>query len=350
MRRSTRGDGPSELQRVDRNLGMELVRVTEAAALSAAPFMGRGDGKAGDQAAVNAMRAVLDTVRMDGRVVIGEGEKDDAPMLYNGERVGSGEAPALDLAVDPVEGTRLLALGRPNAIAVIAAAPRGTMWEPGASFYMDKLVVGEEARDAIDIAATPTENLKRVAEAMQRPVERLTVFVLDKPRHEELVAEIRRAGARVALHSDGDVMGALQAAYPGTGVDLLMGIGGTPEGVIAAAAVKALGGGMQGIRAPQREGERPRLAEEMDQAEMDRVLSLDDLVRGDDAFFAATAITGSPFLEGVRYDRGLGVTTESLVIRALSGSIRHIRGTHRLNPTHIFGSGKPREVVDAVMD
>lgn len=335
---------------IDRNLGMELVRVTEAAALSSAPFMGRGDGKAGDQAAVSAMRAVLDTVRMRGVVVIGEGEKDDAPMLYNGEEVGTGEPPELDLAVDPVEGTRLLALGRPNAIAVIAAAPRGSMWVPGASFYMDKIVAGAEARDAIDIRATPTENLRRVSEATGRPLEQLTVFVLDKPRHEALVDEIRRTGARVALNTDGDVMGALLAAYPGTGIDLLMGVGGTPEGVIAAVAVQALGGGMQAVRAPQLPEEKSRLDELIDRDELERVLHLPDLLGSDDGFFAATAITGGPFLEGVRYDERVGVRTESLVIRARSGSIRHIRGIHRLNADHIFGERRMDEVVEVIID
>ena len=334
----------------DRNLGMDLVRVTEAAALSAAPHMGRGDGVAGDRAAVNAMRAVLDTVPMTGTVVIGEGEKDEAPMLFNGEEVGAETSPAMDLAVDPVEGTRLLALGQPNAIAVIAAAPRGSMWSPGSSFYMNKLVVGAEARDAIDITSSVSENLHRVGEALERPVEQLTVFVLDKPRHRELVREVREAGARVTLHTDGDVMGALLAAYPGTGVDLLMGIGGTPEGVIAAVAVKALGAGMQGMRAPQRDDERARLDAELDPDEMTRVLDVDDLVAAEDAFFAATAITGGVFLEGVRYDRGLGVTTESLAIRARSGSIRLIRGTHRLDAEHIFGSGSLDQVVEAVTD
>jgi fructose-1,6-bisphosphatase II len=329
----------SEALHIDRNLGMELVRVTEAAALSAAPFMGRGDGKGGDQAAVNAMRAVLRTVQMQGRVVIGEGEKDEAPMLYNGETVGTGHAPALDLAVDPVEGTRLLALGLPNAIAVIAAAPAGSMWDPGSSYYAEKLVVGAQARDAVDLALTPTENLRRVAEAMNRPVDRLTVFVLDKPRHAELVREIREAGARVTLHTDGDVMGALLAAYPGTGVDLLMGTGGTPEAVIAAAAVKALGGGMQVRRNPQSAEERGRLEEELPPGELHRILGVDALIRAEDAFFSATAITGSPFLQGVRYHEALGVSTESLVIRAGSGSIRHIRGMHRLNSDHIFGDG-----------
>lgn len=348
---------------VDRNLGMELVRVTEAAALSAAPHMGRGDGKAGDQAAVNAMRAVLRTVRMSGRVVIGEGEKDEAPMLYNGEIVGTGEAPALDIAVDPVEGTRLLALGRPNAIAVIAAAPAGSMWEPGSSFYAEKLVVEAPARDAVDLRLSPTENLRRIAAALGRPVDRLTVFVLDKPRHAELIREIRAAGARVSLHTDGDVMGALLAAYPGSGVDCLMGTGGTPEAVIAAAAVKALGGGMQVRRNPQSEAELRSLEAELSGADggagsgagvragvragsgagLHAVLELDDLIASDDAFFAATAITGSPFLQGVRYEDGLGVSTESLVIRASSGSIRHIRGMHRLNRDHIFGSSDPEQ-------
>jgi fructose-1,6-bisphosphatase II len=347
-------DDPSGAD-IDRNLGMELVRVTEAAALAAAPHMGRGDGKAGDAAAVRAMRAVLDSVRMKGRVVIGEGEKDDAPMLYNGEEVGTGDLPELDLAVDPVEGTRLLAFGRPNAISVIAAAPSGSMWDPGASFYMNKLVVDAAARDAIDIRRSPGENLVRVAEALGRPVEQLTVFVLEKPRHRALVEEIRRAGARVSLHTDGDVMGALLAAYPGTGIDLLMGIGGTPEGVISAVAVKALGGGMQGVRAPQREDERARLEAELaatgkGEEGMNRVLELDDLVRGEDGFFAATAITGGVFLEGVGYDRELGVSTDSLAIRARSGSIRRIRGIHRLDEDHIFGGRPMSDMVDVITD
>ncbi|WP_457654642.1 class II fructose-bisphosphatase [Rhodocaloribacter sp.] len=321
---------------VHRNLGMELVRVTEAAALSAARYMGLGDKEAGDQAAVDAMRAVLRTVEMDGVVVIGEGEKDEAPMLFNGERVGAGRAPAMDIAVDPVEGTRLLAFGRPNAVAVIAASARGSMWKPGASLYMDKLVVGKRARDVIDITRPPAENLYRIAEALGRAVESLTVFVLDKPRHADLIAEIRGTGARVTLHTDGDVMGALMAAIPGTGVDVLMGVGGTPEGVLAAAAVKALGGGMQGLRAPQLDYERRRL--DAEGADLDRVLHLDDLVADDDAFFAATAITDSPFLEGVHFDRAGGVTTHSIVIRARSGSTRFIKGVHQLNPEHIFGA------------
>jgi fructose-1,6-bisphosphatase II len=325
--------------RIHRNLGMELVRVTEAAALSASPYVGRGDPKGGDRAAVDAMRAVLDTVEMSGTVVIGEGEKDDAPMLFNGERVGRGGAPVLDLAVDPVEGTRALAMGLPNAIAVIAAAPGGSMWNPGASFYMNKLVVGAAARDAIDIRLPVAENLGRIAEALGKRVDQVTVFVLEKPRHEGLVQEIRAAGARVSLHRDGDVMGALLAAYPDTGVDVLMGVGGTPEGVISAAAVKALGGAIQGVRAPQSAGERGRVVAELAQGDaLERVLTAEDLIADGDAFFSATAITGSPFLEGVQDRPGVGVLTESLVIRAASGSIRLIRGVHRLDPDHIFGA------------
>jgi fructose-1,6-bisphosphatase II len=316
-----------------RNLGMELVRVTEAAALSAARFMGIGDKEAGDGAAVDAMRAVLRSMEMDGIVVIGEGEKDEAPMLYNGERVGNGSPPQVDVAVDPVEGTRLLAFGRPNSIAVIAMAPRGSFWVPGPSLYMDKIVVEKAAAHAIDITLPPADNLHRIAEALKRPVSDLTVFVLDKPRHAGLINDIRKAGARISLQTDGDVMAALMAAIPGTGVDVLMGIGGTPEGVIAAAAVKAIGGGMQGRRAPQKDYEMKALEGE----DIDRVLFLDDLVRSEDAFFAATGITDGPFLEGVHFDRQGGVTTHSIAIRALTGSIRHIKGVHQLRPEHIFG-------------
>jgi fructose-1,6-bisphosphatase II len=335
------------MEAIHRNLGMELVRVTEAAALSAAPHLGRGDGKAGDQAAVDAMRRILGIIPMDGVVAIGEGEKDQAPMLYNGEWVGTGEPPALDLAVDPVEGTRLLAFGRPNALSVIAAAPRGTLWSPGPSLYMDKLVVGAEARDAIDLDRSPTENLRSIADALGRSIHSLTVFVLDKERHVDLIAEIRAAGARVSSHSDGDVMGALLAVIPETGVDALMGIGGTPEGVIAAVAVKAMGGAMLGRRAPQRDEEWERIRTSLPSGEVDRILTVDDLVTADDAFFAATAISDSPFLQGVRYDQAMGVCTESLVIRSSSGSMRFIRGHHRLDPEHIFGHGGLDRVVEA---
>ena len=313
----------------DRNLAMELVRVTEAAALSAARYMGLGNKEAGDRAAVDSMRAVLETINVDGTIVIGEGEKDNAPMLYNGEKVGYGTGLAVDVAVDPVEGTSLLALGRPNAISVIAMAQRHSMWHPGPSLYMKKIVVEREAREAIDICLSPTENLQRIAEALERSIHELTVFVLDKPRHQALIAEIRQAGARISIQTDGDVVGALMAAIPGTGVDVLMGPGGTPEGVIAAAAVKALGGGMQAQCDPQSEAERQKLEAHLGQG-IDQTLTLDNLIQTDDAFFAATGITNGPFLEGVHYDRKGGVTTHSIVIRALSGSMRYIKGVHQL--------------------
>ncbi|NRA50589.1 MAG: class II fructose-bisphosphatase, partial [Phaeodactylibacter sp.] len=248
--------------RADRNLAMELVRVTEAAAIAAARFMGMGKKEAGDQAAVDAMRTFIRTVEMQGTVIIGEGEKDEAPMLFNGEKIGNGEGPEVDVAVDPVEGTTLLAEGRPNAITSIAVADKGTMWNPGNSFYMNKIVVEADAKDAIDITKSPSTNLYNIAEALNRNVEDLTIFVLDKPRHTSLIEEIRETGARITLHAEGDVIGALMASIPGTGVDVLMGVGGTPEGVIAAAAVKALGGGMQGMRAPQREEEKRQLKED----------------------------------------------------------------------------------------
>lgn len=334
------------IRQPDRNLGMELVRVTEAAALSASRFMGAGDKEAGDGAAVDAMRAVLETVSMDGVVVIGEGEKDEAPMLYNGESVGTGDAPPLDIAVDPVEGTRLLATGRPNSISVVAATERGAMWDPGPSFYMNKIVVGESARDAIDITQSVAHNLYAIADALQRKVNEVTVFVLDRPRHKHLIQEIRAAGARVQLHTDGDVMGALMAAIPGTGVDVLMGIGGTPEGVISAAAVKALNGGMQGVRSPQLETEKQAL-EELG-VDPDQVFKLEDLITADDAFFAATGITDGPFLDGVHYDRDGGITTHSIVIRAESGSLRFIKGIHRLKRSVEFGKHSKQSFQDMV--
>ena len=318
----------TDLLRPDRNLAMELVRVTEAAAISAARFMGRGDKEGGDAAAVSAMRVFLRTVEMNGVVVIGEGEKDEAPMLFNGEQVGNGEGAEVDVAVDPVEGTSLLAQGRPNAVAAIAVADRGSMWRPGSSFYMNKIVVGRAAAGAIDINLPPTENLDRIARALGRKVSDLTVFVLDKPRHQGLIEEIRQAGARITLHTDGDVLGALMAAVPGTGVDVLMGIGGTPEGVIAAAAVKALGGGMQGKRAPQREEEKRKLKREG--VDLHEVLTLDTLIRSDNSFFAATGITQGSFLEGVHFDRDGGVTTHSIVVRSMTGSVRFIKGIHQL--------------------
>ncbi len=312
----------------DRNLAMELVRVTEAAAISSARYMGTGDKLGGDGAAVDAMRAFLNTVDMKGVVVIGEGEKDEAPMLFNGEKLGNGHGPEVDIAVDPVEGTNLLAQGRPNAIAVLGVAERGSMWNPGNSFYMNKLVVEKKARHVIDIRLSPEENLERIAEALGRPIRDLTVFVLQKERHQKLIKRIRKAGARITLHTDGDVMGALMAAIPGTGVDVLMGVGGTPEGVIAACAVKALNGGMQGMRTPLLKDEIAQLKK--DKVNVTEVLTLDTLVKSDNAFFAATGITEGSFLEGVRFDNDGGVTTHSIVMRSKTGSMRFVKGIHQI--------------------
>jgi fructose-1,6-bisphosphatase II len=334
-------------EKPDRNLALDLVRVTEAAAISAARFMGLGNRDASDQAAVDAMRLVLQTVAMDGVVVIGEGEKDEAPMLYNGERVGSGFPPAVDVAVDPVEGTNLLALGRPNAISVIAIAESGAMWQPGPALYMNKIVVEAAAKEAIDITLSPTQNLYRIAEVLERPVHELTVFVLDKPRHAALIAEIRQIGARIALQTDGDVAGALMAVIPGTGVDVLMGVGGTPEGVIAAAAVKALRGGMQAMYAPQSSQEQQRLTSQPE-VKLTDVLTLDRLIQADDAFFAATGITDGALLEGIHFDRRGGVTTHSIVIRALSGSMRYIKGIHQLEREFPFNRAGVAEAVKLV--
>ena len=311
----------------DRNLALELVRVTESAATFAARWIGRGDKNAADQAAVDAMRLMLDTVSMRGVVVIGEGEKDEAPMLFNGEEVGDGDEPEVDVAVDPLEGTRLTALGMPNAISVIAVAERGTMFFPGAALYMDKIAVGPDAADAIDIEATPTENLERVAEAKRVGVNDLTVVVLERDRHDELIAELREAGARVNLIRDGDVAPSIAAAQPGTGVDLLMGIGGTPEGVISASAIKCLGGAMQGKLWPRDEDEHERL--EAAGFDVHRVLTADDLVTGNDVFVAATGVTGGALLRGVRVV-GDHVETESIVMRSRSGTVRRIVASHPL--------------------
>jgi fructose-1,6-bisphosphatase II len=312
----------------DRNLALELVRVTESAATFASRWIGRGDKISADQAAVDAMRLMLDTVSMRGVVVIGEGEKDEAPMLYNGEEVGDGTGPEVDVAVDPLEGTRLTALGMPNAIAVIAVAERGTMFFPGAALYMNKIAVGPDAADAIDIDATPTENLERVAEAKGVDVNDLTVVVLERDRHDDLIAELRDAGARVNLIRDGDVAPAIAAAQRGTGVDLLMGIGGTPEGVISAAAIKCLGGAMQGKLWPRNDDERRRLDEEG--FDIARTLTTDDLVQGDDVFVAATGVTSGALLRGVRV-AGDQVETESIVMRSRSGTVRRIIAQHPLS-------------------
>jgi fructose-1,6-bisphosphatase II len=305
----------------DRNIAMELVRVTEAGAMAAARWIGRGEKESADQAAVDAMRFVLDSVSMRGVVVIGEGEKDEAPMLYNGEEVGNGEGPEVDVAVDPLEGTRLTALGQPNAIAVIAVAERGTMLFPGAAFYMEKIAVGPEAIDAIDIECSPTENVVAVAEALGKTPREVDVVVLERERHEHLIAELRAAGARVRLVRDGDVAPAIAAAQPGTGVDMLYGIGGTPEGVISAAALKCVGGGIQGRLWPRNDDERQKLLDEgLDPA---RVLRTNDLVSGDDVFVAATGVTTGSLLQGVRYTPG-GAVTDSIVMRSRSGTVRRV--------------------------
>ena len=311
----------------DRNIALELARVTEAAAMAAARWIGRGEKEAADQAAVDAMRSVLDTVHMRGVVVIGEGEKDKAPMLYNGEEVGSGGGPEVDVAVDPLEGTRLTALGQPNAIAVIALAERGTMLFPGAAVYMEKIAVGPRALDAIDIAESPTENVRRVAEALGKTRREVDVVVLERDRHDDLIAELREAGARVRLIRDGDVAPAIAAAQPGTGVDMLYGIGGTPEGVISAAALKCVGGGIQGRLWPRDEEERRRLVDAgLDPA---RVLHTDDLVAGDDVFVAATGVTTGALLTGVQYSVD-GAVTDSIVMRSRSGTVRRITAHHAL--------------------
>ena len=292
----------SARQAPDRNIALELVRVTEAGAMAAARWIGRGDKESADQAAVDAMRFVLDSVSMRGVVVIGEGEKDEAPMLYNGEEVGNGQGPEVDVAVDPLEGTRLTALGQPNAIAVIAVAERGTMLFPGAALYMEKIAVGPAAIDAIDIERTPTENVDAVAEALGKTPREVDVVVLERDRHEELIAELREAGARVRLIRDGDVAPAIAAAQPGTSVDMLYGIGGTPEGVISAAALKCVGGGIQGRLWPRNDDERQQLLD----AGLDpsRVLHTNDLVSGEDVFVAATGVTTGSLLQGVQVHAG----------------------------------------------
>ena len=312
----------------DRNLALELVRVTEAAAMAAGRWVGRGDKNAADQAAVDAMRAMLDSVSMAGVVVIGEGEKDEAPMLFNGEPIGDGSGPEVDVAVDPLEGTRLTALGQPNAIAVMAVAERGTMFFPGAAVYMEKIAVGPRGIDAIDINATPTANVNAVAEAKGVRPRELSVVVLERDRHDALIAELREAGAKVLLIRDGDVAPAIAAAQAGTGVDMLYGIGGTPEGVISAAALKCVGGGIQGKLWPRDDDERKQLVEAG--LDPDRVLKTDDLVAGHDVFVAATGVTTGALLNGVRVVRDY-VETESIVMRSRSGTSRRIEATHLLD-------------------
>jgi fructose-1,6-bisphosphatase II len=317
----------------DRNLALELVRVTEAAAMGAGRWIGRGDKNAADQAAVDAMRAMLDTVVMAGVVVIGEGEKDEAPMLYNGEEVGHGDGPAVDVAVDPLEGTRLTALGQPNAIAVIAAADRGSMFFPGAAVYMEKIAAGADAIAAIDINATPTENVSAVAKAKGRRPTDIRVVVLERDRHDDLIGELRQAGARVTLIRDGDVAPAIAAARPETGVDLLYGIGGTPEGVISAAALKCVGGGIQGKLWPRNDEERNALVAQG--YDLERVLTTDDLVQSDNVFVSATGVTTGALLRGIRYVND-GAITDSIVMRSRSGTVRRIEARHKLSKLKHF--------------
>jgi fructose-1,6-bisphosphatase II len=310
----------------DRNLALELVRVTEAAALAAARWMGRGDKEAVDQAAVDAMRLLLGTVPMDGVVVIGEGEKDKAPMLYNGEEIGNGQPPLVDIAVDPVDGTTLTSKGQGGALAVVALAERGTMFDPGPCVYMEKIAAGEAAADVIDIEAGVTENLERVAKVKNSDVADLTVIILDRERHEGIVKEIREAGARIKFIPDGDVAGAIAAAREGTGIDMLLGIGGTPEGVIAACAIKCLGGVIQGRLWPRSEEERDQAVH--DGYDLDQVLTTDDLVSSNDVFFAATGVTDGDLIKGVRY-RGESAVTESIVMRSRTGTVRFVEALHR---------------------
>ncbi|MBR5050288.1 MAG: class II fructose-bisphosphatase [Desulfovibrio sp.] len=312
----------------EKNLAMDIVRITEAAALAAARWLGRGAKESGDGAAVEAMRNSFTTLHIDGVVVIGEGEKDKAPMLYTGENVGIGDGPSLDVAVDPVEGTNLLAYGRPNAISVMGVAPRGSMFSLDRSFYMQKLVVGSEAKDVVDLDAPVDVNLERVAKALGKKVSDLVVFVLDKPRHAKLIEDIRKAGARITLATDGDVAGALMAADPRSEVDVMMGTGGTPEGVITACALKGLGGQILGRLDPQSYPEKEAIQNAgWDLREM---LSTNDLVKSDDCFFAATGISGGDFLHGVRYS-GRHAITHSMVLRGKTGTIRYVESFHDIN-------------------
>jgi fructose-1,6-bisphosphatase II len=317
----------------DRNLALELVRVTEAAAMAAGRWVGRGDKNGADGAAVNAMRTLIGTVGMNGVVVIGEGEKDNAPMLYNGEQVGAGDGPECDVAVDPVDGTTLVAKGMNNGIAVMAVSARNSMYDPSAVFYMEKLVVGPEAAEVVDIRLPVAENIRRVAKAKGSTVDDVTVVVLDRPRHEELAQQIRATGARIKFITDGDVAGAVEAARPDTGLDMLLGIGGTPEGIIAACAMKCLGGLIQGRLWPRDDEERQKAIDAGH--DLGRVLSTDDLVSGDDCFFVATGITDGELLRGVRYTPRR-VFTQSLSMRSKSGAVRIIEGRHHTGRSNLI--------------
>jgi fructose-1,6-bisphosphatase II len=326
----THGEAP------DRNLALELVRVTEAAAMAASRWMGRGDKEGADQAAVNAMRVVLHSISMDGIVVIGEGEKDSAPMLFNGERIGDGSPPMTDIAVDPIDGTTLASLGREGALAVIAVSERGTMFDPGPCVYMEKLAVGPRGKGAVDITRSPTENLHTLSDALGKPVRDLTAVILDRPRHTDLINEVRASGARIRLITDGDVAAAIATGRSDmSGADVLFGVGGTPEGVLAAAALKCMGGEIQGRLWPRDDAERQAASDAG--YDLTAVLTTDDLVRGDNCFFAATGITDGDLLRGVRYLE-YGATTESLVMRSRSGTIRKIDAIHPLHKLAEYSS------------
>ena len=331
----TSTDSASHFTHPDRNVAMELVRATEAAAIRATPWIGRGDKNAADGAAVDAMRKFLGTVNFDGVIVIGEGEKDNAPMLFNGEEVGDGTGPECDVAVDPIDGTTLTAKGMTNAVSVLAVSPRGSMYDPSAVFYMEKLVTGPEAADVVDIRASVAENISAVAKAKGKRPEDVKVVLLDRPRHEQLAEEIRETGAMIKFITDGDVAGAIMAARPDTGVDLLLGIGGTPEGIITACAMKSMGGVIQGRLWPTDDEERQRAIDAGH--DLDAVLDTDTLVTGDDCFFVATGITDGELLEGVRYSAN-SVSTHSLVMRSRSGTIRTIRSEHKLSKLRAYSA------------
>ena len=319
----------------DRNLALELVRVTEAAAMAASRWVGRGDKIGVDGTAVEAMRTVLATVAMDGIVVIGEGEKDEAPMLYNGEKIGDGTPPLTDIAVDPIDGTTLAALGRGNALSVIAVSERGTMFNPGPCVYMEKIAVGPEAVGSIDITASATQNLRWIAKAKRESVRDLTVMILERDRHQDLIAEVRASGARIKLISDGDIFGAIATCWPDAGVDVLFGIGGTPEGVTAACALKCMGGEIQGRLWPRTDDER---AAAIDAGyDLSKILTTDDLVMGDNCFFAATGVTDGELLHGVHYERN-NITTQSLVMRSRSGTVRLVNARHQVGKLQNFSA------------
>jgi fructose-1,6-bisphosphatase II len=325
----------SHRQQPDRNLAMDLVRATESACLAAARGVGRGDKNSADRAAVEAMRLSLSTVQLTGTVVIGEGEKDEAPMLYNGEVVGDGGEPEVDVAVDPIDGTRLTAEGKTNALSVIAVSDRGSMMDPGPSFYMRKIAVGPEAVGAIDITASPTQNLRWIAKSKGEDVRDLTCIILDRPRHEELIAEVRASGCRIRLITDGDVYGSVATCWPDAGADVLMGIGGTPEGVVSAAALKAMGGEIQAQFAPQSDEEREAMVAAG--FDLDKVFDQDDLIQSDNCFFAATGLTDGALLRGVRFSPR-GARTQSLVMRSRSGTVRMIDATHRVAKLREFAA------------